>query len=270
MGQGKVTAMLLTVDVGNSNTSFGVYAGDVLRCELRLSTRHGWTRDEVAIALGQGLALAQLRLDDVDEAVIACVVPPALQPLLEALRHYGGLNPLVVGPGVRTGMPIKYDPPQEVGADRIVTAVAAHERHGRNDGTTYGVVVVDFGTATTFDVVSPAPEYLGGAIAPGIGIAADALFARAAKLPRVDPVKPPSVIGRNTVSAIQSGLVNGYLGLVEGLIARIRSEVDFPTRVIATGGFAATLAANTDAIDVVDNTLVLEGLRIIHQRNRGK
>jgi type III pantothenate kinase len=244
--------MLLAVDVGNSHTTFGVFADGELRCELRLSTRHGWTRDEVAIALRQGLELAGFSLRDAHDAVIACVVPPALPPLREALVRYAQLDPLVVGPGVRTGMPIRYDPPQDVGADRI------------------GVIVVDFGTATTFDVVSPSPEYLGGAIAPGIGISADALFARAAKLPRVDTAKPDRVIGRNTVGAIQSGLVNGYLGLVEGLIARIRSEVDFAVRVVATGGFATSMAAHTTSIDVVDDALVLEGLRIIHARNRSK
>ncbi len=268
--------MLLAVDVGNSHTTFGLFGeapaqgGEQLRCELRLSTRHGWTRDEVAIALRQGLELAGYSLASVDAAVIACVVPPALGPLREALTRYGGFEPLVVGPGVRTGMPIRYDPPQDVGADRIVTAVAAHERHGGTGAEKNGVIVVDFGTATTFDVVSPAPEYLGGAIAPGIGISADALFARAAKLPRVDATKPDRVIGRNTVGAIQSGLVNGYLGLVEGLIARIEAEVDFPTRVVATGGFASVIAPQTPAIDVVDDALVLEGLRIIHARNRGK
>jgi type III pantothenate kinase len=259
--------MLLAIDVGNSHTTFGVFAQTQLRCELRLSTRHGWTRDEVAIALRQGLELAGLSLRDVADAIIACVVPPALSALRDALVRYAGFDPLVVGPGVRTGMPIRYDPPQDVGADRIVTAVAAHEHHAEPGG---GVIVVDFGTATTFDVVSPAPEYLGGAIAPGIGISADALFARAAKLPRVDTAKPDRVIGRNTVGAIQSGLVHGYLGLVEGLIARIRGEVDFPVRVVATGGFAATMAAHTPAIDRVDDALVLEGLRIIHARNRGK
>jgi type III pantothenate kinase len=262
--------MLLAVDVGNSHTTFGVFADGELRCELRLSTRHGWTRDEVAIALRQGLELAGFAFSDVHDAVIACVVPPALTPLREALVHYARIEPLVVGPGVRTGMPIRYDPPQEVGADRIVTAVAAHERHGTEGGTKIGVIVVDFGTATTFDVVSPAPEYLGGAIAPGIGISADALFARAAKLPRVDTAKPDRVIGRNTVGAIQSGLVNGYLGLVEGLISRIREEVDFPVKVVATGGFATTMAAHTRAIDLVDDALVLEGLRMIHARNRSK
>ncbi len=262
--------MLLAVDVGNSHTTFGVFADGELRCELRLSTRHGWTRDEVAIALRQGLELAGFSLRDAHDAVIACVVPPALPPLREALVRYADLEPLVVGPGVRTGMPIRYDPPQDVGADRIVTAVAAHERHAFVGDERVGVIIVDFGTATTFDVVSPAPEYLGGAIAPGMGISADALFARAAKLPRVDTAKPDRVIGRNTVGAIQSGLVNGYLGLVEGLIERIRNEVDFAVRVVATGGFAKTMASHTASIDVVDDALVLEGLRIIHTRNRSR
>jgi type III pantothenate kinase len=265
-----VVRVLLCVDVGNSHTTVGVFADSELRCELRISTRHNWTRDEFAIAVRQALQLAGLDFGDLHDAVIACVVPPALTPLREALERHCGLDPLVVGPGVKTGMPIRYDPPQDVGADRIVTAVAAHVRHGRDaDGLERGVIVVDFGTATTFDVVSPGPEYLGGVIAPGIGISADALFARAAKLPRVDATRPPRVVGRNTVAAIQSGLVNGYLGLVEGLIDRIRAELDWPAFVVATGGFAPTIARDTDAIDVVDDALVLEGLRLIHARNRG-
>lgn len=264
--------MLLAVDVGNSHTTVGVFSGDSLRCELRVSTRRGWTRDEFAVGLRQALELAELRFSDLDDAIVACVVPPALPPLKAALERYGGFDPLVVGPGVKTGMPIRYDPPQDVGADRIVTAVAAHERHARRsaNGEATGVVVVDFGTATTFDVVSPQPEYLGGVIAPGIGISADALFARAAKLPRVDTARPPKVIGRNTVTAIQSGLVNGYLGLVEGLISRIKDEIDWPVRVVATGGFADTMARETDLIDCVDDALVLEGLRLIYARNRGR
>ncbi len=261
--------MLLCVDVGNSHTTLGVFEAQTLRCELRVSTRRGWTRDEIAAALLQALQLAGLDFGQLTDAVVACVVPPALGPLCAALRNYAGLDPLVVGPGVKTGMPIRYDPPQDVGADRIVTAVAAHRRHGAKPGEPeMGIVVVDFGTATTFDVVSPTPEYLGGAISPGIGISADALFARAAKLPRVDTTRPPSVVGRNTVAAIQSGLVHGYVGLVEGLIQRIKDEVGWAVRVVATGGFATTIAAESTAIDVVDDALVLEGLRYIHQRNR--
>jgi type III pantothenate kinase len=257
--------VLLTVDVGNSHTTLGVFSGAELRCELRLSTRAGWTRDEIAADLRQALVLCDLAFSDLSDAIIACVVPPGLPPLVEALRRYAGIDALVVGPGLKTGMPIRYDPPQDVGADRIVTAVAAHARH-QDEGA--GVIVVDFGTATTFDVISPGPEYLGGAISPGIGISADALFARAAKLPRVDAAKPPSVIGRNTVAAIQSGLVYGYIGLVEGIIARMRAELDWPVKVVATGGFGALVARESPAIDVVDDSLVLEGLRLIHQRNR--
>ncbi len=170
-------------------------------------------------------------------------------------------------------MPIRYDPPQDVGADRIVTAVAAHERYGKGKGAkggNCGVIVVDFGTATTFDVVSPGPEYLGGVIAPGIGISADALFSRAARLPRVDVVKPGRVVGRSTVGAVQSGLVFGYISLVEGLVSRIKGELDWPCAVLATGGFAQLLSEESPLIDVADDTLVLEGLRLIYERNRGK
>jgi type III pantothenate kinase len=259
--------VLLTVDVGNSHTTLGVFAGSELRCELRLSTRAGWTRDEIASDLRQVLVLCDLTFAELADAVVACVVPPALSALVEALRRYAGIDALVVGPGVKTGMPIRYDPPQDVGADRIVTAVGAHARH-QGEASDHGVLVVDFGTATTFDVISPRPEYMGGAIAPGIGISADALFARAAKLPRVDAVKPPSVIGRNTVAAIQSGLVYGYVGLVEGIVARMRAELDWPVKVVATGGFAELVARESPAIDTVDDNLVLEGLRLIYLRNR--
>jgi len=258
--------MLLAVDVGNSHTTVGVFEGEALKCELRLATRRGWTRDELAAGLHQALGLCGLDFSGLDEAIVACVVPPVIPPLQAALARYVGVEPLIVGPGVRTGMPIRYDPPQDVGADRIVTAVAAHERHG---GGEHGIIVVDFGTATTFDVVSPRPEYRGGVIAPGIGIASDALFTRAAKLPRVDINRPDRVVGRNTVGAIQSGLVFGYIGLVEGLIARIREEVEWPCRVVSTGGFASIVARESSAIDVVDDALVLEGLRLIHARNRG-
>jgi type III pantothenate kinase len=260
--------MLLAVDVGNSNTSLGVFDGDALRCELQLGTRRGWTRDELAVAISQVLALRALGFSDIDAAVVACVVPPVLAPLVNALDQYVGVAPLVVGPGIKTGMPVRYDPPQDVGADRIVCAVAAWERWGRPAGG--GVVVVDFGTATTFDVVSPQPEYLGGAIAPGVGIGADALFARAAKLPRVDIARPEHVVGRTTVTSIQSGLVFGYAGLVEGMLRRIRAETGWPTAVVATGGFARTVAGIVDGIDEVDDTLMLEGLRLVHARNRGK
>jgi type III pantothenate kinase len=263
--------MLLALDVGNSNTSIGVFEGEQLRCELRLETRRNWTRDEVAILLERALALQGYGFAAISASVVACVVPSALGPLVDGLERYVQAEVLVVGPGVKTGMPVLYDPPKDVGADRIVAAIAAHEFHARrpgDDGPAGAVIVVDFGTATTFDVVSPKPEYLGGVIAPGVGISADALFQRAAKLPRVDVVKPESVVGRNTVSAIQSGLFYGYVGLVEGVLRRIQASIEWPARVVATGGLARKVAPETDAIDIVDDNLMLEGLRLIWQRNR--
>jgi type III pantothenate kinase len=261
--------MLLALDVGNTNTSIGVFEGAELRCELRLSTARSWTRDEVAVAISQTLGLHGLSFSDVQDAVVASVVPPALSPLVAALRHYARCEPLVVGPGIKTGMPIRYDPPQDVGADRIVSAVAAHHRYARiDDDEPVGIIVVDFGTATTFDVVSPKPEYLGGAIAPGIAIGADALFSRAARLPRVEISRPPQAIGKNTVHALQSGLLYGYVALVEGMIARVGRETTWKNVVVATGGLAPLVARETRAIDVVDDNLMLDGLRIIHDRNR--
>lgn len=262
--------MLLAIDVGNSNTSVGVFSGADLRCELRLSTQRNWTRDELAVAIERVLALVGVHFSDLHDAVIASVVPPVVAPLRRALSHYAGLDALIIEPGMDTGMPILYDPPHEVGADRVVAAIAAHRRYGTPSASepAHGVIVVDFGTATTFDVVTPVPEYLGGVIAPGIGISADALFARAAKLPRVDIARPARVIGTNTIMAVQSGLLYGYVGLVEGMIRRIRGELDYKTRVVATGGFAPDVARETDVIDAVDDALVLEGLRLIHSRHR--
>lgn len=261
--------MLLAVDVGNTNTSLGVFDADSLRCELRLSSSRNWTRDEVAVTISQTLGLQGLSFDALDDAVVACVVPPALRPLVEALRMYAHCEPLVVGPGVKTGMPIRYEPASDVGADRIVSAVAAHHRYGRpvEGRARRGVVVVDFGTATTFDVISPVPEYLGGAISPGIGISSDALFARASRLPRVELVTPPKVVGRTTVGSLQSGLMFGYVSLVEGMITRLRAELDWSLVVVATGGLAATIADETPAIEHVDDALMLEGLRLIHTKN---
>jgi type III pantothenate kinase len=261
--------MLLAIDVGNSNSSIGVFEGEHLRCELRLATHRDWTRDEFAIKLERALALQSMGFAGIHDAVLASVVPSVTEPIVAALARYVGVEALVVTPGLDTGMPVLYDPPQDVGADRIVAAIAAHDRYARADGITKAIIIVDFGTATTFDVVSPTPEYLGGVIAPGVGISADALFRRAAKLPRVDVAKPASVVGRNTVGAIQSGLFYGYVGLVEGLLARIRGELSWEVRVIATGGLARKVAHETAAIDIVDDNLMLEGLRLLHLRKRG-
>ena len=270
--------MLLAVDVGNSNSSIGVFEADRLCCELRLATHRDWTRDEFAIKLERALALQDLGFANIHAAVLASVVPPVTEPIVAALARYVGVEALVVTPGLDTGMPVLYDPPQDVGADRIVAAVAAHQRYakpslgdapGAAGEPNLALIIVDFGTATTFDVVSPTPEYLGGVIAPGVGISADALFRRAAKLPRVDVAKPASVVGRNTVGAIQSGLFYGYVGLVEGVLTRIRAELSWEARVIATGGLARKVAHETAAIDIVDDNLMLEGLRLLHLRMHG-
>lgn len=194
--------------------------------------------------------------------ILATVVPPVLRAFHQLFVRYLGIVPVVVGPGTRTGMPILYDNPREVGADRIINAVAAYERYRS------GCLVVDLGTATTFDVITPKGEYLGGAIAPGIGISADALVSAAAKLPRVELVRPRSVIGKNTVTSMQSGLVYGYVGLIDGIVERMRAEVDFPLRVIATGGLAGMIAKDSRTIEECDEMLTLTGLRIIYERER--
>jgi type III pantothenate kinase len=199
---------------------------------------------------------------DVKAAIVASVVPALTEPMLDLVRRAFGLEALVVGPGIKSGMSILYENPREVGADRIVNAVAAYERFKS------GLIVVDFGTATTFDCVTPKGEYMGGVIAPGIQISADALFARAAKLPRVEIQRPPKVVGRNTQHSMQSGIVFGYVGLVDGLVERLKEEMAFPScAVVATGGLARLIAPLSRTIDAVDDDLTLTGLRILHERN---
>jgi len=254
--------MLLTVDVGNSNTVLGVFDGSDLRVHWRLTTRREQTTDEYGILVRNLFATSGIEPKDIDGVAIASVVPP-LGPVLVALsREYLGREPLVVEPGVKTGMPILYEPPGDVGADRILNGVAAFAAVGG------AVVVVDFGTATTFDVVTKKGEYAGGVICPGIGISADALFQRAARLPRVDVRHPGRVIGRSTVSSIQSGLYFGYAAMCEGILERIRAELGEPIEVIATGGLAEALAAEIPSIGRVDPVLTLTGLRLIWERNR--
>src|SRR5208283_1180790 len=206
------TPMLLVIDVGNTNIVYGLFEGYELLHQFRVESGRGRTADEYAVTLRQLLAMHEVAPTEVTAAILASVVPQLTEPMVELVRRAFGREALVVGPGIRTGMSILYENPREVGADRIVNAVAAFER------TKGGVIVVDFGTATTFDCVTPKGEYLGGVIAPGIQISADALFARAAKLPRVEIAKPPHVIGRNTIHSIQSGIVYGYVGLVDGVV----------------------------------------------------
>jgi type III pantothenate kinase len=255
-------SLLLTIDAGNTNTVLGVHDGDVLRAHWRLTTRREQTADEYGVLVRNLFAGSSVDPQAVVGVALASVVPPLTPVLVSLSQQYLGLTPLVVEPGVRTGMPILYEPPGDVGADRIVNGVAAFAVYGGP------VVVVDFGTATTFDVVTRKGEYQGGVICPGVGISADALFQRAARLPRVDIRNPGRVVGRSTVGSIQSGLYFGYAAMCEGIIQRIRAELGEKVRVVATGGLAESMAADIPSIEAVDPVLTLTGLRLIWERNR--
>ncbi len=254
--------MLLCIDIGNTNITFGLYEGEILGPHWRIRTIHEKMPDEYGILMDQLFHHRGYRAEQVTGAAIASVVPPLTPIFAQVCQDYFGQTPLVVDAGVRTGVRIRYDNPREVGADRVADAAAVRALHG------VPACVVDFGTATTFDAISAEGDYLGGAIAPGIGIAAQALFERTAKLPRVELTRPPSVIGTNTVRSIQSGLLFGYVGLVEGIVTRFKAELGPQTHVIATGGLARAIACETDVIDVVDTWLTLHGLRIIYELNR--
>src|SRR3954471_10136789 len=253
--------MLLTIDVGNTNIGFGLFDKDKLAHQFRCESARQRTADEYAIFVRQTLALRGVEFAKVDAGIIASVVPPLTDVMVDMVRRAFAREPLVVGPKIRSGMAILYENPREVGADRIVNAVAAYEQ------VKGGVIVVDFGTATTFDCVSEKGEYLGGVIAPGITISADALFSRAAKLHPVDIALPPRVVGRNPVQSMQSGIVYGYAGLVDGVVARIKAELGYPCVVIGTGGLVRLIAPQTASIERVDDGLTLQGLRLLYERN---
>jgi type III pantothenate kinase len=254
-------SLLLAVDVGNTNTVLGVFRGDELVANWRIQTVAGRTSDEYAVLVRSLLELDGYAWGTVRAGIISSVVPPAVFGLQKFFKAHCGGAALIVGPGIKTGMPILYENPREVGADRIVNAVAAYEAHHG------GCIVVDFGTATTWDVVNQRGEYLGGVIAPGIQISAEALYRYAAKLPRVEIARPTKVLGKNTVASMQSGLLYGYAGMVDALVERLRAEVDFPARCIATGGLATLVAAESRTIEVTDELLTLRGLKILYDRN---
>ena len=260
--------MLLTLDVGNTNTVLGLYrfASDELITHWRVSTLRTQTADEYGVLFLNLFAMRKVEAGEVSAIIISSVVPPLESTLRQVCERYFNLKPMLVEPGIKTGMPILVDNPTEVGADRLVNSVAAFAKYGGP------CVVVDFGTATTFDLVSAKGEYMGGAIAPGLAISAEALFARAARLSRVDVKKPAKVVGTNTVAAVQSGLYYGYIGLVDGILERILNETRLPDspapKIIATGGLAHLIVDDSRFIETVDDMLTLDGLRLIYERNR--
>jgi type III pantothenate kinase len=253
--------MLLAIDLGNTNLTFGLFDGDRLVHDWRLATRRDSMPDELGIAMLQLIRQEGIDPKAVDAVVVASVVPPLNVSLEQAVERYFGHRPLMVGPGIKTGLKIHYRDPKEVGADRIVAAMAAFKKYGGP------LIIIDFGTGTTYDVVSQEGDYLGGAIAPGMGISVEALYERAARLQRVELKAPATVIGRTTAESMQAGIIFGFTAQVEGMVARIRKELGQQARVIATGGFAGLIAAETPVIELVDDRLMLDGLRLIYELN---
>ena len=257
--------MLLCIDVGNTNIVLGIFQDDTMLSHWRIRTERDMTSDELGILVNNLFTPAQLDINGIRDVIVSCVVPPLLDTFKEFCVLYFKHEPLIVGPDIKTGMPIKYDNPKEVGADRIVNAVAAYQKYRT------GLIVVDFGTATTFDYISPEGAYEGGAIAPGIIISAEALFQKASKLPRVEIfAKPKTVVAKETMDSISSGLVYGYAGLVDGMVNRIKKEVGSDLTVVATGGLAPLIKSEAKSIDYVEEFLTLEGLKIIFKLNSHK
>lgn len=257
--------MLLVIDVGNTNIVFGVFKGKELLYDWRIATERDRTSDEYGLLFEQIFRYHGLNPKEVTDVIISSVVPPLMHTLPAMSIKYFGIDPIVVGPGVKTGMNIKYDNPREVGADRIVNAVAAYEKYGGP------LIIVDFGTAITFCAISKDGDYLGGAITPGIKISSEALFMRTAKLPKVEITKPDKVIAKNTVNSIQSGLVFGYIGMIDYIIEKMikeMEETENSVKVVATGGFSNLIASESKYIKKIDKMLTLDGLRIVFERNK--
>ncbi|MEI7691146.1 MAG: type III pantothenate kinase [Actinomycetes bacterium] len=254
--------MLLVVDVGNTQTHFGTYEGGELVEHWRFATVRDSTADEIGAALRNLVELRGVELEQIDSSIVSSTVPQLGPQWLEMTERYLGHEMLVVGPGFKTGMPLRYDNPREIGADRLVNAVAAYER------TQGACIVVDFGTAITYDPVSAEGEYLGGIISPGVEISVEALASRAAKLPKVDLEPPRALIGKSTIEAIRSGVIYGFAAMVDGIVARLLEEMGEETATIATGGLAHHIVPFTERIDEIDDLLTLEGLRILFERNQ--
>lgn len=258
--------MIFVIDVGNTNIVLGVYEKEKLKVSWRISTDYTRTADEFGIQFLDLFNVEGININDIHGIIVSSVVPNIMYSLTHSLNKYFHLEPIVVGPGVKTGINIKYDNPKEVGADRIVNAVAAHEKFKRN------LIIIDFGTATTFCAVTSSGDYLGGTISPGIKISANALFERAAKLPRISLIKTEHVICKNTVTSMQSGIINGYIGLVEYIVKKMKEELKEynpgEIMVIATGGLSKLISKYTNTIDYVETNLTLDGLRIIYDKNK--
>lgn len=254
--------MLLVIDIGNTNIVFGIYDDGNLVNHWRLSTVLHKTVDEYAILINSLLYIQKVKLSEIEAAIISCVVPPLLIPFEIVCRKFMGIMPIIVEPGIKTGMPILYENPQEVGADRIVNAVAGYEKYKK------ALIIVDFGTATTFDYITPKGEYAGGAIAPGMMISLEALFERASKLPRVELMRPKSLLGRNTVHAMQAGITYGYTSLVDGIVKKMVEEIGTEPYVIATGGLSSLIFKQSETIHEVDEFLTLRGLKLLYEKNR--
>lgn len=257
----RVIDLIFVFDVGNTNIVLGVYKGDELKHHWRIETNRNRTEDEFGMIIKSLFDHSDIKFSDIGGIIISSVVPPIMFALERMCQKYFHIKPLIVGPGIKTGLNIKYENPREVGADRIVNAVAAIHEYGSP------LIIVDFGTATTYCYINEQGQYMGGAIAPGVNISTEALYSKAAKLPRIEIARPDSVIGKNTVSAMQAGIFYGYVGQVEGIVKRMKEKSEKIPKVIATGGLSSLIAQESTIIDIVDPYLTLKGLQLIYKRN---